>query len=630
MTSENDKSIFTDRKFWPLFWTQFLGAFNDNVFKNALVILITYQSYKLGVLGPKEMVALCGGIFILPFFLFSATAGQIADKFSKSRLIVYVKVWEVFVMIVASVGFMLESVPTLLISLFFMGLQSAFFGPIKYSILPDLLNDREIVTGNAYVGMGTFLSILLGTIVGGIVIGLSSTLGYLPICAIIITLASIGVWTSTKMPEVKASNPELDFKYNPITPTWRILKLTKKTRSVFLSILGISWFWFMGAALLSLIPPYVKEFLNGDENVVTLFLALFSVGVGMGSMICEKLSFKKLELGLVPIGSIGLSIFLLDLFFAGKIGESTGVLTVSAILSNLQGIRVVVDLFLFSVFSGFFIVPLYTLVQLRTEPEVRSQTVAGNNIFNALFMVVASVFLIVLINLKVTIPQMFLIFSIINFAVASYIYTVIPEFLFRFGCWMAAHIFYRYQVSGKENIPDEGPAVIVCNHISFVDWLLISSGCHRPIRFVMHYRFLKIPFAGRLLKDAKVIPIAGYKENQKMFHQAFETISNELKAGELVCIFPEGKLTSDGEISEFKKGVEKIVEKDPVNVIPINIHGMWGSFFSRKDNLAMKKPFRRFFSKVKLSIGAAIDPGSAKVDLLYDKVKSLGESDKVA
>ncbi|MEQ1875342.1 MAG: MFS transporter, partial [Bdellovibrionia bacterium] len=536
------------------------------------------------------------------------------------------KVMEIAYMALGTIGFVTEHISLLLATLFLMGLHSTFFGPIKYSILPELIKNDELVAGNAYVELGTFMSILLGTILGGALIQIPE-LGPWITGGTTIAIAALGLWTGSKLIPLKPSNPELKVNWSPLGPTWEIIKMSMKTRSVFLSVMGISWFWFLGAAFLSLLPPFCKEFLQSSESLVTFFLALFSVGVGLGSLLCERLSFRKLELGLVPVGSIGISFFLIDLYFASHhhIDSSGAALTVSDFLQSFTGWRIVFDLVFFSMFSGFFIVPLYTLIQQRAEPGTGSRIIAANNIINAFFMVLSSVGLVALYALNFTIPQIFLILSLLNVAVAIYIYTVIPEFLFRFLCWGLASILYRLKVVDGERIPEEGPALLICNHVSFIDWLIVASATQRPIRFVMHKDFMNIPLAGFLFRDAKVIPIAGAREDAEIMNEAFERIAKELREGELVCIFPEGAITKTGEVSPFKPGVVRILKETPVPVIPMALGGLWGSFFSRKHGSAMTKPFSRFWSRVSLKVGESLQPHEATVALLEARVKALAD-----
>jgi len=610
------------RRFWPLFLTQFLGALNDNLLKSAIVIMVTYRSMTLLDLGPQQVVALSGGLFILPFFLFSGTAGQIADKVPKSSVMFWVKTAEIAIMGIAAVGFFRDDLVLLLSALTLMGFHSAFFGPAKYSILPELLTPAELVGGNALVEMGTFVAILLGTVLGGILKP--------GVVAWALILASVLGWLASRMiVKHPGASPKLSISLNPITPSLQTYRAARSPRSVFLSILGISWFWFLGATLLNVLPGYCKDMLHGDEHVVTFFLALFCIGIAVGSLMCERLSGGKLELGLVPLGSIGITAFVLDLFLAGvPTGfaevEAPRLLGLGEFLAMPGGVRLSIDLLGLSLFSGLYTVPLYTMIQQRSAAKNRSRVIAANNIMNALFMVFASAMLVGLLAANFTVVEVFAVLALLNAAVAIYIYTVIPEFLLRFLSWILSIILYRVKVSNRERIPEEGAALLVCNHVTFIDWLLIASTVRRPIRFVMDHNYYKVPVLRWICRDAKVIPIAPAHQSAETLEQAFDRIAVELADGELVCIFPEGKLTKDGNLNPFRTGVERIVARSPVPVVPLALKGMWGSFFSRKDNAALRKPFRRFWSRVELIVGAPIEPANASAQHLAEVVATLG------
>lgn len=619
--------LFRGRRFWALFATQFLGALNDNVFKNALVILVTYKALSIGGLSPENLVVVSGAVFMLPFFLFSATAGQLADKYPKPRVVRWIKAAEIAIMLIGAYGFLTESLGILLLALLMMGMHSTFFGPVKYSILPQLLTEDELVGGNALVETGTFLAILLGTILGGALAGMGAT-GLSWVSVLVVLIAAAGLLTSLFIPALPPANSTLTVQWNPIPPSLETYAITRKNRAVFLSILGASWFWFFGAAVLSLLPIYTRNLLHGDEHVVTLFLALFCVGTGLGSLLCERLSGHKLELGLVPFGSIGMTVFAFDLFLVGAPAEApTQLFGIADFLRQSGAWRICADLLLLTTFSGFFIVPLYTLMQQRSDPAYRSRVIAGNNIVGALFMVVSSLMLLALRAADVTIPQIFLVLAVLNALVAGYIYKLLPEFLFRFLCWILANVLYRLKTFGRDHIPHEGPALLVCNHVTFIDWMIIASACKRPARFVMYHGFFKIPLIGWFFRDAKVIPIAPAKENPETLESAYDQIARELADGEIVCIFPEGMVTKDGNMNPFRPGVEKILRRTPVPVVPMALCGMWGSFFSRKYGRAMSRPFRRVWSRVTLVIGAPLSPDEATAAELMRRVTTLGNFD---
>lgn len=612
--------LLSKKKFGPLFWTLFFGAFNDNFLKNALIILITYKSLTVLGLPPSQMVALSGGIFILPFFLFSFLAGQLADKFEKSTMIRLTKWFEVVLMLVAAWGFYYEIYGLLVFVLLMMGLHSTFFGPLKYSILPQHLKKEELVLGNALVEMGTFVAILIGTISGGVLINIQPQ-GALLTGVGLVTAALVGLIASYFIPKAESYDKMLKISYSPLRPVSETFRIMQQTRSVFLSIMGISWFWLFGGSILSILPTYTKDVLGSNADVVTWFLALFTIGIGVGSILCEKLSFERLELGLVPLGSIGITIFTADLFFLDIPATHTAY-SILELLKTTTGVRISFDLFMLAISSGFLTVPLYTLIQERSEPQYRSRIVAGNNFMNAMFMVVSALMISLFLYLEVSIPQMFLILAILNAFVSLYIYSVIPEFFIRFFVWILANLLYRLRVTGIENIPRESAALLICNHVSFVDWLIIAGGIQRPIRFVMDHNYAKTPFIKYLFRHAKVIPIAPRKEDANAMEKAFELVAKELKNGELVCIFPEGKITRDGNLNPFRPGVERIIKETPVPVIPMALLGLWGSLFSFKDGLFSKNT-HRLWARVHLDISAAVPPEKVTATGLQQNVSNM-------
>jgi len=614
------------KRFAPFFWTQFFGAFNDNIYRNVLIILIAYQSGQMISVDPNMLINLAAGLFIFPFFLFSATAGQLADKYEKSMLIRRIKLFEIAIMGFAAVAFYFHSVSILLILLFFMGTQSSFFGPVKYSIIPQHLKEGEIIGGNAMVEMGTFVSILLGTITGGVLGSLlgDTTYGALLIGAAICIMAFAGWGASCLIPKAEPPAPGLKINWNPIVQTWETIKFARKDRVVFLSILGISWFWFLGLAYQTQIPNFTRLVLKGSESVMILLLAMFSIGIGAGSLLCEWLSGRKIEIGLVPIGSIGLSIFGFDLFLAYETPDVNQLMGIAQFLQTTGSIRVLIDLLLIGIFGGFYIVPLYALIQTRSNPEYRSRIIAANNILNALFMVISSISAGVLLGVaKLTIPWFFMVLALANIATALYIYLLVPEFTMRCMVWLLTHVLYRIKHKNLHLIPDEGPAVIVCNHVSFVDALVIAGVCRRPARFVMDKAIFGIPVLNFIFRTGKAIPITSRRIDETVYNEAFDQISQELNEGNVICIFPEGKLTKDGEIDEFKAGIEKIIARNPVPVVPAALRGLWGSFFSYKGGPAMMRFPKRFFSKIEFVVGTPVLPEQLTASGLRDTVLEL-------
>ena len=622
MSEQSQFGLLRERRFLPFFCTQFLGAFNDNVYKNALVILLAFHAASLTAMNPGTLVNLCAGLFILPFFLFSATAGQIADKYDKASIIRYVKLLEIAIMFAGAAGFFLQNIVLLMAVLFLMGLHSTIFGPVKYSILPQHLRPTEIVGGNGLVEMGTFLAILLGTILGGLLVAQAQFALY--VAATVVSIAVLGYLASRAIPAAPPAAPDLKINWNPLTESWASLQFTRRNRTVFLSVLGVSWFWFYGATLLTQLPNYCKEVLGGNAEVATVMLAVFSVGVGAGSLLCERLSGHKVEIGLVPFGSIGLSVFALDLFFASPVGGGAALIGAAEFMARAGSARILFDLVMIGIFGGFYIVPLYALIQTRSERSHQSRIIAGNNILNALFMVASAALSALLLYAGYTIPQIFLVIGLLNALVAVYIYTLVPEFPMRFLIWLLMHTVYRLEKRGLENIPDEGAALIVCNHVSFVDALIIVAASRRPIRFVMDHQIFRMPVLSFIFRTGRMIPIAPKKENPLLLERAYEEIDAALRAGDLVGIFPEGRITDNGDLYPFKPGITRILARTPVPVVPLALRGLWGSFFSRIDGRAMSRPARlRPWRKVALVGGAVVVPAEATPEFLQQTVQAL-------
>lgn len=612
--------LLSSQRFRPFFITQLLGAFNDNLYKNGLTIFIAFQAIGVSEQQSNMLVNIAAALFILPFFLFSPIAGQLADKYEKSMLIRRIKLLEVAIMLCGAMAFLWQDPNLLVAILFLMGTQSALFGPVKYSLLPQALHPDELVGGNAMVEFGTFLAILLGLIVSVYLM----SLGLIVIAVAVVLVAIVGYWSSRGIPHLASVAPDLAISFNIIRQTRSIMRDAGANRSVFYSVMGISWFWFIGITYMTQLPNYVRYELGGDEQVYVLLLAMFSLGIGAGSFLCERLSDRHVEIGLVPIGALGLTLFGVDLFFNQGMSSSSELLSPGEFLAQPSNLRVSFDIVMLGVCGGIYIVPLYALVQLRSEARKRSRIIAANNILNALFMVVASVFAFFALSAGVSIPMLFLIIALMNASVALFIFTLVPEFIMRLLVWLLLHTVYRVEHSGLDRIPEEGPALLVCNHVSFVDALVLAGCVRRPIRFVMYYRIFEMPVLSFIFKTAQAIPIAGARENPAMMEQAFDRVSAALRAGELVCIFPEGKITEDGQLNPFKPGVRRILQRDPVPVVPLALRGLWGSFFSRAHGKAMTRLFPRgIFSRIELVAGDPLPGTEVALDGLQLRVSEL-------
>ena len=624
----NQFALLRQRRFAPFFWTQFSGAANDNLFKFAFTVMVTYQ-LSVSWLEPALAGMVIGALFILPFLLFSATSGQLTDKFEKTALIRLVKNLEIGIMALAAWGFMAASVPVLLACVFLMGLHSTLFGPVKFAYLPQVLNERELTGGNGMVEMGTFVAILLGNVVGGILVAIPQV-GHASVAIACVALAVLGRVVAQFIPLAPATDPGLKINWNPVSETWRNLKLAHGQIVVFRSLLGISWMWFFGAVFLSNFPAFAKEVLHGNEQVASLLLVVFSIGIGVGSLLCERLSHRHVEIGLVPLGAIGMSVFAVDLYFASRGLSPHAGHTLGSFLSQPAHWRVMADLLLLSLFAGLYSVPMYALIQLRSAPTHRARIIAANNILNALFMIASALIAGALLKSGFSIPQIFLITGLANAVVAGYIFLLVPEYLLRFVSWVATRLVYRYRVQGEEHIPSEGPAVLVANHVSFVDAVLLMAASPRPIRFIMDHRIFQVPVLGWLFRLAKCIPVASQKEDPATYQRAFDEAARVLREGDLLGIFPEGGITRDGQLQPFKGGIMKILEQARADgvaapVVPMALTNLWGSYFSRiEQGGAMVRPFRRgLFNRVGLNMGEAVPMGQVTPEGLREKVAGL-------
>ena len=618
--------LLAQRRFAPFFWTQFLGAANDNLFKFAFTVLVTYQ-LQVSWLEPKMAGLVIGALFILPFVLVSATAGQWADKYDKAVIMRSVKLLEVGIMLVAAVGFWYQWVPVLLACVFLMGLHSTLFGPVKYAYLPQHLSERELTGGNGMVEMGTFVAILLGNVGGGLLMSIAGT-GTHWVAISCLVVALVGWGASKAIPASPSADANLKLNWNPVSETWRNLKLAHDYPSVFRSLLGISWMWFFGAVFLSQFPSFARDVLGGNEQVASLLLVVFSVGIAVGSLLCETLSHRHVEIGLVPIGAVGMTVFAWDLYLAtqGMSHNGAAFLSVGQFVAQSAHWRVMADLALLAFSAGLYSVPMYALIQLRAKPSHRARIIAANNILNALFMIVSSLAAGALLGAGFSIPEVFAATAVLNIIVVGYVFWLMPEYIFRLLMLFLTRLVYRVKVRGDEHLPTDGAAILVCNHVSFVDAVILGIVSPRPMVFIMDHRIFKTPVLGWLFKMLKAIPIAPQKEDPEAYEAAFERAKQVLREGELLCLFPEGAITRDGKLQPFKGGIMKILEGVPVPVIPSALHNLWGSSFSRIDGVAMAKPLRRgLFNRVGLVVGEAIEPAQVSPELLQQKVQALLE-----
>jgi 1-acyl-sn-glycerol-3-phosphate acyltransferase len=622
------KSLVLDKRFLPLFFTQFLGALNDNIFKNALVILITYKSVSLWGFQSADLVALAGALFILPYFLFSATAGQICDFYQKRSVILATKCSELLIVTLGLIGLWTANFSLMMFVLFLLGVQSTIFGPLKYGSLPDLVGRDAIVEANAFVSGATFIAILIGTLLGGSLVAIDGYLWGLSIALVLVSL--VGLYSAQRVPKLPLhSGPETKVNWTFFLPTWEVLKITWSDTKIFKSLLSISWFWFLGAAILSILPILVKEVYLAGEGVATLFLTTFTVGMGLGAYIAQRLGRDRPEMGMPPLALVFMSLFLILLSQPPEelLTKSSGLINVSDFLSRAEGILSTLYLLILATFGGCYIVPLMSYIQIRSKPSELARVIAGNNIWNALFMVSASVLLIYFYSLNFGVQDVLWFLAIANIFVSIIQYSQDTQKPIRFLAYMLVKVFYRLEVNGRENLPAKGPYIIVSNHVSFIDWLFLLAVCKQPLQFVIDHNYYFLPGLPFWLRQAKLIPIATKAEKAELLESAFVKISDSLNKGAVIGLFPEGAITKTGEVRRFMPGLSKIVARDPVPVIPVALNGLWGSFFSRSGRGPLKKwpwPLRR---KIKVTIGQIRSAEQLNLTELQKEVVRLRENE---
>jgi 1-acyl-sn-glycerol-3-phosphate acyltransferase len=615
--------LLTQARFGPLFWTQFLGAANDNLFKFAFTVLVTYQ-LQVSWLPPAQAGLVIGAVFIAPFLLFSATAGQLADSRDMATVMRLVKTLEIAIALVAAWGFLTAEVPALLACVFGMGLHSTMFGPVKYAYLPRHLSERELTGGNGMIEMGTFVAILLGNVAGGLLVAIPVT-GARFTAGACVALAVLGRVVVQRVPRTPPTDAGLRLNWNPVSETWRNLRLAGAKPAVFRSLLGVSWLWFLGALFLSLFPAFAKDVLGGDSAVASLLLVVFSVGIGTGSLLCERLSRRHVEIGLVPVGAIGMTVFTLDLYVASRGFLGPTAPGIGAFVGTPGAARILGDLGLLSLSAGLYSVPMYALIQLRSPAGHRARIFAAGNILSAVFTLASAGFGAGLLALGLSIPQVFGVAGLLTAAVAGYVFRLVPEYLLRFAAFLLTRCSYRFRVVGEQHIPVDGPAVVVANHVSFVDAILLMAASPRPIRFVMDHRIFAVPVLGWLFRLSGAIPIAPQREDPAVYRAAFEAADAVLADGGLLGIFPEGAITRDGSLQPFRGGIMKILVRRPVPVVPVALRNLWGSYFSRAESgRAMVRPFRRgLWNRVELVAGPPVAADAVTPAGLRDRVAEL-------
>jgi acyl-[acyl-carrier-protein]-phospholipid O-acyltransferase / long-chain-fatty-acid--[acyl-carrier-protein] ligase len=582
-------NLMTSRRFAPLFWTQFFSAFNDNFLKNALVFLILFAP---GVQNREALITLTAAVFIGPFFFLSGLGGQLADRFDKAIVARYVKLVEIPVAALGVVGFWLHSIPIMFVTLFLFGVIATLFGPVKYGILPDHLKKEELPAGNALVEGATFMAILLGTIVGGLAAKEGNHPAYFG--AMIIVFSFLCWGASLLIPRTGQGAPHLYVDPNIARSTGSLLRDLWIDKRLWWGCLVTSWFWLVGAVALSLMPPLVKHVVGATEEVVTVYLAVFSIAIAVGSLLAAWLSHGRIALFPTLVGAFLLAAFALDLGFSTYGVPPAAPAGIAEVFSSWRGIHIAIDLAGLAIAGGLFIVPAFSAVQSWAGADKRARVIAGVNVLNALFIVGGTGIVAALQAAGATLPQLFLLIGVANLIALVIIARTMPANGLRDFLTTMLRALYRMEVKGAENFNNAGPNPIVAlNHVSFLDAAVALSLMDKEPVFAIDYNIAQRWWVKPFLKLTRAMPLDPSKP------MATRTLINAVKAGEPLVIFPEGRITVTGSLMKVYDGVGLIADKSGALVVPVKIDGLEATPFSR---LSRSQVHRRWFPKVTVTV----------------------------
>ncbi len=601
MASPDKKTDKTWRKgFWSLFFTQSQGAFSDNVFK--FVVIYTAMSLYPVENDQDKLVTIIGALFAIPFILFTMTGGYCADKFSKRNVTVGIKIAEIVIMSLGALALYFQSLPALFAVIFLMSTQSAFFGPVKYGLLPEMLPEKRLSWGNGIEGFGTFIAIIFGTVAGGLLFESMDQRWHIGL--ILITCSISGFFISRGISKVPPADPDKTFRVNFFGEFWTQLKYAKTDRPLILAIWGNTFFWFMGALVQQAVMIYGKNELQLTFFQTSVLFAMMAVGIGLGSVVAGYVSARKIEYGLIPLGSMGMVVFS---FLMGQPGLSANTFGLFLGLLGFSG--------------GFFIVPISALVQHRPSKERKGSVIAMQNFLAWWGIMFSAVLYLGLKSMGLSTNEVFIVIGGLTILSTTYIIWLLPDALLRLVLFLLTNTIYRIKVKGRDNIPEKDGALFACNHLSFVDALLIVASTDRQIRFLMSQEMYDIWWLKPIVKAGKVIPIHS-SQNPRKIVNALRTATNAIKAGDIICIFPEGKISKSGKIQQFRAGFERIMKNLDNPIIPIHLDGVWGSIFSYHKGRTFTKFPKKIPYPVTVTYGEHLPPNSTP-DEVRDAVIAL-------
>ncbi len=614
--------LIAHRSFRAFFIAQFGGALNDNIFRSAILILIAFEisenATQTALLNNLALI-----LFLLPMILLSPIAGQLVERSDKSTMMRKNKIAEVVICTLATLAFAMHSSIFMLFVLFLLGAQSAMFGPNKYTFLSQILPHKQILAGNALIATGTFIAIGTGALIGGFFATLDNI--WFVAGPVMILTAAIGYRATLDFPSVDRGSPDLQLDTHLFRQTMKGVELARSDRSIWVAILGLSWFWAFSSAVLTQLPSYTRFVLGGDARIAAVLISIYILGLGLGAFLSTRTKDRHTESGLIPLALMGLIVS--GFILAIDPPAETQIQSLREIFDHWSGQQAGWGLLLFGISSGLYLVPQYALIQQRTHLGSRARVVALTNLINALFMVLASVLgLLLLVVLHWSIKSYFLLYCLLSLAVLGRQFKEFGHEFWRLISFALSRAMYRIQMEGLDNIPASGPAVLVCNHLSYVDSIILFGTIRRRTRFIMEDIYYRIPVLNIAFKGARTIPISSPLKSRTTFLKAEQEAVKALQKGELVFIFPEGQLSPEGQMLPFKRGVMRILERQPVPVIPVAIHGLWGSFFSHGGKTAALRGIPRLRlhrHQVSLCFGKAMESQDISLENLEEEVAIL-------
>ncbi len=615
-----------EARFAPFFVAQAAAAVVDNVARAAVIAWAAFGGRSPFGLPADVATLLAAATLVFPFVPLMGVSADLADTGDRPKLVRALAAAQVPLAAVCAVGMVAESPELLFLGLGLLGVRAALFGAVKYAFLADLVRDEQLVSASSLVQASTWIAVLVGGVLGVGVVGvpwLGGAIGPAEVALAIVVIAGLGAWAA----RATGSTPPCGVPRDRRSWLTSAVDAGRRTRGdpyVFRAILARAWFWAVGGVVVAELPGWTTSVLHAPAEIATVWQVILAAGIGVGAVLAHRLSRLRVELGLIPIGGVAVAAGFVALAALGSPWTASAApIGIADLFARPGAWPLFIALFVAGLGGALYAGPLSAYVLWRAKPIDRARVVAGANAIDALQMASLTLLWGGLHLAGIGPLGTFALLGAATAVVALYVTTFVPDFLLRFLAWVVSNVLYRLEVSGLEHIPRDGPCVVVANHVTFIDWLIIGGAVTRPARFLMYAGYYKNPVGRFIMDQARVIPITSAKEDPRLLETAFDAVARELDDGNLVAIFPEGSLTANGAIDRFRPGIERILARNPVPVVPVALNGLWGSFFSRRDGPAMSRPPRRFWSRVWLAAAEPVPAAAATAATLESQVRAM-------